>query len=260
MKKVMASLTLFSLGLLVAPVSVKAADEPSSGTTQVGITFDTADTTNVDPVDPDHPEAGATNPQPPKPNVTNSSQGLSLIYVSPQMNFQDDSQVGVGHGKINLYQEQSYFAKVSSKDSTATPTAKSATSPFNWDSKFIVEVADGRGAASNWKLNLSGEKLSSEGTNDKSVIDNATIDWPDSVIKTSAKPNGIDVDSKMQGHHLTLDNTQLPILTLKNGEGAGITTAQFNPAEIKLTIPVSTAKPGAYSTTLHWTLSNEALS
>lgn len=260
MKKVMASLTLFSLGLLVAPVSVKAADEPSSGTTQVGITFDTADTTNVDPVDPDHPEAGAADPQPPKPNVTNSSQGLSLIYVSPQMNFQDNSQAGVGHGKINLYREQSYFAKVSSKDSTATPTAKSAASPFNWDSKFIVEVADGRGANSNWNLKLSGEKLSSEGTDNKSVIDNAMIDWPKPDVKTSAKPNGIDVDhGGFQERNLQLDETtSLSILTLKNGEGAGITTAQFNPDGIKLKIPVSTAKPGTYGTTLHWTLSNEA--
>lgn len=256
MKKVMASLTLFSLGLLVAPGSVKAADEPSSGTTQVGITFDAADT-NVTPVDPDHPDVSTVNPEPPTANIKPGAQGLSLIYVSPKMNFQDNSQTEKGHAKIDLFQKQSYFAKVKSE----TPTVNSAMPSFDWNSKFIVEVADGRGADSNWTLKLLGKELSSDtkDTDNKNVIDNAAIDWPKPDVKTSAKTGGIDGDWNVQPRNLPLNSsTSLTILALPKGKGAGITTAQFNPDDIKLTIPVSTAKPGTYSTTLQWTLSNEA--
>lgn len=251
MKKAMIGSALFSVVVLLAPMNVQAAGDGTttgnSGETNAQITFEAA-STDIKPVNPNMPsEPDTTNPS--TSNVTSheNSTGPALIYVTPQMTFHGADNKTL----IDLYQNKSYFATVS-KDQ---PAAKSAE-PFDWNSKFVVEVADGRGAAAKWQVKVAGDKLKGGTTPD--TIENVTMTWPQALVKNSSQG---DLSAKVS-KDLTInlgDNAQ-DILVASQGVGAGVTAAQFNPSDIKLNIPVNSAKPEAYSTTLHWTLTDEAQS
>ena len=253
MKKTMIGSALLSVVVLLAPMNVQAAGDGtatgSSGETNAQITFEAADTSNIAPVNPDTPsETDETHPSTNNVHSNENHKGPSLIYVTPQMTFQGADNKSL----INLYRDQNYFATVSQEQ----PAAKSVT-PFNWNSKFVVEVADGRGAAAKWQVKVAGDKLKGGTTPD--TIENATMIWPQAIVKNSSQPG--DLSAKVS-KDLTInlgDNAQ-DILVASQGVGAGITAAQFDPSAIKLNIPVNSAKPEAYSTTLHWTLADEAQS
>ncbi|WP_338208065.1 WxL domain-containing protein [Lactiplantibacillus paraxiangfangensis] len=248
MKKAMIGSALFSVVVLLAPMNVQAAGDGTttgnSGETNAQITFEAANT-NIAPVNPNTPsETDTTNPSTSNVTPNKDSKGPALIYVTPQMTFQGADNKTL----IDLYQNKSYFATVS-KDQ---PAAKSAE-PFDWNSKFVVEVADGRGAAAKWKVKVAGDKLKGGTTPD--TIENATMTWPQAIVKNSSQG---DLSAKVS-KDLTInlgDNAQ-DILVASQGVGAGVTAAQFNPSDIKLNIPVNSAKPEAYKTTLHWTLADE---
>lgn len=254
MKKTMIGSALLSVVVLLAPMNVQAAGDGtatgSSGETNAQITFEAADTSNIAPVNPDTPsETDETHPSTNNVHSNENHKGPSLIYVTPQMTFQGADNKSL----INLYRDQNYFATVSQEQ----PEAKSVT-PFNWNSKFVVEVADGRGAAAQWQVKVAGDKLT--GTTTTDTVKNATITWPQAVVKNSSQSG--DLGTKIS-KDLTInlgDNKTQDILTASQGVGAGVTAAQFDPSAIKLNIPVNSAKPEAYSTTLHWTLADEAQS
>lgn len=252
MKKAIIGSALFSVVVLLAPMNVQAAGDGTttgnSGETNAQITFEAANT-NIAPVNPNTPsEPDTTNPSTSNVTPNKDSKGPALIYVTPQMTFRGADNKTL----IDLYQNKSYFATVS-KDQ---PAAKAAES-FDWNSKFVVEVADGRGAAAKWQVKVAGDKLKGGTTPD--TIENATMTWPQAIVKNSSQG---DLDAKVSKDSLeiTLGDPAKDILTADQGVGAGVTAAQFDPSAIKLTIPVNSAKPEAYSTTLHWTLTDEAQS
>lgn len=241
---------LFSVVVLLAPMNVQAAGDGTttgnSGETNAQITFEAANT-NIAPVNPDNPnEPDKTQPLPSNVLPNKDPKGPSLIYVTPQMTFQNDNDKGL----LDLYKDQNYLAKIVSQEKpVSTPESV-------FDKMFVVEVADGRGAAAKWQVKVAGDKLKGGTTPD--TIEHVTMTWPQALVKNSSQG---DLSAKVS-KDLTInlgDNAQ-DILVASQGVGAGVTAAQFNPSDIKLNIPVNSAKPEAYSTTLHWTLTDEAQS
>ncbi|MFC6293697.1 WxL domain-containing protein [Lactiplantibacillus daoliensis] len=252
MKKLMTGLVLFSMTLLVAPVSVKAADtgtgepELATGSTNATIEFKARETTNLIPVNPNNPNEIAKDPELGNGDITNVPAGASFVYVTKNMTFGTTAQT------IDMIKPVSVAANVMLNE----PKDKQAKAVSDdWKNNFIVEIADGRGIDAKWHLNLSASPL----TSGKDNVTGAQISWPGSTIHQSgeqATTSRVDGETKA----IDLNDQQQEILKAEGSKAAGYTTAQFDPSQITLKVPANSTKPGTYTTTLKWTLSDVATS
>jgi len=258
MKKLMTGLVLFSMALLVAPVSVKAADTGTgddkilgTGETDVNIEFEAADLTQAKPVNPDNPNEVA-NPEPGHGLLTAKPNGPSFLYVTDNLTFEN--------ARINMMNSQTYHATLIKPNQGPTI----GVGGFDWTKKFVLEIADGRGDdAGDWELKVSGAAPVAEKKSESDTvhqIDGATLTWPTKNNKTTNSGdgnNGVSVNPEDTSVKLNGQSSDR-LLWADPHKGAGITIMQFVPSNILLEVPANKAKPVPYSTKVTWLLENTA--
>jgi len=261
MKKLMTGLVLFSMALLVAPVSVKAADAGTgddkilgTGVTDVDIEFEAADLTQAKPVNPDNPNVVA-NPEPGHQKLPEQrTDGLSFLYVTDNLTFE--------HAKISMISPKAYPATLIKPNKGSTEVA----SGFDWTKKFIIEIADGRGAdAGGWELKASGKALEANKKSESDTphqIDGAKLTWPTKGNKTTNSGegnNGVTVNTDDTSVELG-GKSSAALLSAAKQKCAGVTIMQFDPSNILLEVPANKARVTTYSTSVTWSLEDTAKS
>ncbi|WP_137625427.1 WxL domain-containing protein [Lactiplantibacillus pingfangensis] len=255
MKKLMTSLVLLGIGLLLAPLSVRAETTATSadktlvtGKTTAEIEFKASETAALTPVNPDNPNESQMNPMVGNGDIINGSTGASFVYVTKNMVFEKGAHL------IDLVRPQTYSAEVALN----TPESKTReTMTDAWQKNFVVEVADGRGVDANWRLTMSASPLTAN-TDSGQTVTGAALSWPKGTIHRSGENAKT---ASTEGNALSmidLNKDSNEILSVSGKKAAGYVTAQFDPSEIKLTIPANSTKPGTYSTTLNWNLADVA--
>ena len=229
-------LHLCLIGLLIGLPLVGATADSMTGSTHVDMEL-TPNARPVPLVDPNDPtKTLSDNSSHPVGNSSPNNTGLSLAYVTEGLDF--------GTQIINPVQDQSY--PVNGK------------SPSLWDGNFVIEIADGRGTHSGWKLNVSGSALKKD---DAELSDNEQ----DSIPLSIRFPAGYAHSSLQDGDYslvhnggtVELSNTNqstATILESPSGFGMGMTTLQLPSDSIRLIVPVNSVKAGTYQASLNWSL------
>ncbi|MFD1421831.1 WxL domain-containing protein [Lactiplantibacillus songbeiensis] len=240
MKKSLKTLLMSSALLLAVAAPLAASADTSSdigngsGSTDVSATFEKS-TQTVNPVNPDNP--GTSDNSGDKGNGAAAGGDLSLIYVTNKLDF--------GSHEIDVSNDQTYAANYTDSDTT-----KSADVSSLWNNKAVVEVSDVRGTNAGWNLTVSGTALT--GT-DGTTLKGATLVLPTGTLaNTGSSSNGTQSVAVTNA----LDTAAAQVLTAGKDNGAGITTDQLNPSDIKLTVPANQAKAQGYTTKLTWNLSD----
>ena len=241
MKKTVSSLLLASALLLgtAAPVVANAATAATAGTgtTSNSITFKKPDTSTT-PVDPDKP--GTEVPTDPGDNGgTEPSGDLTFLYVSPSMNFGEQS---ISTDKTNYD-----TPTVTSRDFTTSD--KSAV-----NKNLVTEVSDTRGTNAGWTVSITADPMVS-GSN---TLTGATlqIDGSSATINNSAVAKDEGVTGADTGALATDGKTPATIYSAEVGSGLLATTFQVDPANIKLANVPANVKAGTYTGDINWTLSD----
>ncbi|WP_158610643.1 WxL domain-containing protein [Lactiplantibacillus garii] len=234
----MSALLLVNLPKVVRAETVTTTDG-EVGKTDVTVSV-TPDSDMMSPVDPDHPNK-TVNDAP--DNGVKPGKNLSLVYVTHTIKFDDLTT--------------SPTSKSNSSDNSMVSEVAINLDPKSsilWHSQFVVEVGDERGTGDGWNLTVTGDPLTLDDNNpNKRVMEGAKIELPDGTIKRNDETKGGIIQPERT---IQLGDRGANILkTSISDTGAGMTTFQMNPSEIKLSVPVSNVKTGDYKTTLNWTLS-----
>lgn len=211
------SATILGAGLAVSG-SVNAADM-TPATTTTGVQFKAGDGTAIPPVDPTDP----TKPVDPgnNDNNTGNSGNLAIIYATKAISFGTDNLI-----------------------TTSALDLKS-------DTDVAVEVGDVRGTNAGWTLSVSSEQLANA---DKSeTLKGAAISLGAGVVSLGNSSTANPALSSA----ITDTTTSGVVLGAKADAGAGVTVDNIKKENVKLTVPVGSAKADiAYASTLTWTLSD----
>jgi len=254
MKKTLSTLVLASALLLgpVAPVAAHAAAVTgTSATTHTHATF-TAPTNKTNPVDPNKPDtdAGGSATKPDGNNgATNNDGPLSFLYVTKDMAFKSVQAVtSATQPDIDV-------------DKISTDTFSDATdAQANPD--FVTEISDTRATNAGWSVTVSSSPMTDKTTN--VALKGATVDFNGAGATTTIKNSGDAAGATGNSAGISAYTVSVPTTTAtaqtiynaEKGSGAGSTSFQLDPTNIKLANVGGNTAAGTYNGTLTWALSD----
>ncbi|MFB9768664.1 WxL domain-containing protein [Lactiplantibacillus modestisalitolerans] len=238
--------SIFTLGTLTPAMAVTT--DQSLGETKVTVGVEAGTPTIVDPNNPDKLMTGVTA----NGAKDSNKEGLALVYVTPTLPF--------GQIKLNATGQLTQAAKAITND----PKLYAAGADSN---KMVVEVGDLTGNLAGWHLSVAGTALTDTSAQTAKKIEGAYIQFNNPAVQstTDADLNAAKADTSTadatNGAHAKATKVDLAdsstggpiILSAAKEKGYGMTTMQYAPEDIKLTVPRN-ARSGTYQTTLNWTL------
>ncbi|WP_164511325.1 WxL domain-containing protein [Levilactobacillus mulengensis] len=250
MKKTLSTIVLASALLLgtVAPVAAHAdAVTGTSGTTDTHATF-TAPTNKTNPVDPNKPDTDAGGSATDNNGATNNDGPLSFLYVTKNMAFQSVQAV------TSATQPDIAVDKIS------TDTFSSATDA-QANPNFVTEISDTRATNAGWSVSVSSSPMTDKDTNVS--LKGATVDF-NGAGATTIKNSGDAADASGNSAGISANTVSVPTTTAtaqtiynaEKGSGAGSTSFQLDPTNIKLANVGGNTAAGTYDGTLTWALSD----
>lgn len=228
MKKAVITTTML-LSLLGMPAVMATADSTANTNTNLELTENTGPTTPVDPTNP-------TNPQSPEDpdNPATGNTGALTLDVAPQT--------------FNFGAVQTYAAEHTYEAATTT------------NGQQYLQVTDNRGTdEQGWTVTVEQDQdLTETSGSSPHVLTGTTIHVPAGVARNSlaADPTAVDTNLTTTAADVTNTSGAVTVFSTTATTGAGKDTSVkvWDPSDVTLTIPKNTAKPGAYSNTLTWTL------
>ncbi|OJG19503.1 hypothetical protein RU97_GL001074 [Enterococcus canis] len=194
------------------------------------------------PVDPDNPQEGTSSPEGTENEGTNAIGDLRMDYAPS----------GITFGIVPF----SY-----------TDTTYAATKPLNTNgtamSKQWIQISDDRTALNGWTVKVSQTEAFTDSEGDK--ILGTTLKIPKGIINNSLAGT---IDTEATDAKMTAQEVQLGVggtATMfgakdvgEDSSGKKISTYQWDPTNVTLTVPGGKAKTNsAYETELNWTLTTE---
>ena len=245
MKKRIIGTLMLSTILLGSVNIVNAAGEPDSkGTTNGTIGFKENDepTGPVDPTDPTKP----IDPDPINP-PTGIDGPLSLDVVPALFDFGDSNLLSM--------KEETYYSKITSPGSTE---GEPSITP-----KHVLQVTDNRDDLNGWSVKVSRTEFVNA-TDPTAKLAGSTLKIPAGEGRNALadNPQAIDPNITSTGAMaIPVDESEegtgaVTVISVANQEGVGKSTSAYSweSKEESLTVPKNTAKKGAYSSTITWTL------
>jgi hypothetical protein len=253
MKKTLSTIVLASALLLgtVAPVAAHAAAVTgTSGTTDTHATF-TAPTNKTNPVDPNNPDTdaggSAVDPDNNHNGAKNNDGPLSFLYVTKDMAFKSVQAVTTAtQPDIDV---DTISTDTFSKDAQANPD-------------FVTEISDTRATNAGWSVSVSSSPMTDKDTS--VALKGATVDFNGAGDTTTIKNSADAADATgnsagISAYKVSVPTTTAAAQTIYNAEkgfGAGSTSFQLNPSNIKLANVGGNTAAGTYDGTLTWALSD----
>ncbi|AYM01822.1 WxL domain-containing protein [Levilactobacillus yiduensis] len=239
MKKTVSSILLASALLLgtVAPVAANAATVTgTSGSTKTQAAFTAPDSVTT-PVDPNNPDTSSTGDNGGN-GATTSEGGLTFLYVTDSIDF--------GSAKAVTTKTQSLDVD--------TISTGSFTADKTINSNFVTELSDTRGSNAGWHVTVSSSPMVNAKDTDANTntLKGATVDFDGpTTIKNSASADGISANTVSVPTETGAAQT---IYQAAADNGAGQTSFQLAPTNIKLNNIGPNTNTGTYNGSLTWTL------
>ncbi|MGX7420024.1 WxL domain-containing protein [Carnobacterium gallinarum] len=197
----------------------------ATGTTEGSLTFtDTGGTTQpVDPSDPSKPAPGGIDVD---HTATGNTGNLTLDVVPKTFKFGTQAVASA---------ERTYQAEKTVNDYQ------------------YIQVSDNRADVNGWTVSIQQDSELTDGGN---TLTGARITIPAGEARNSLSATPTAVDPDLTTHEVTVTGSAQKIFQAPDTAGVGkdVSVNRWNSEDVSITIPQLTAKAGAFTNTLTWTL------
>jgi len=176
----------------------------------------------------------------------------STVHASSETSETSEAVIEFASGSLSLEAVPDFdFA---SQTIMATDTSYTASQNGEDSTEFVVGISDLRGTGEGWTLNIALSSFVDE--NDEASIPGAVIFIKNLTVSRASTATIGNTPNNAEDIDINSDNVATPLLVADEEAGFGLWDLEWANADTTLTVPGASARVGANTATLTWSLEN----